>query len=313
MPLDPAIEFDDIDVENVADPDTPTLDALERALNAPYNAKPAAPSMPQHEIEAAIAADRDPCAEAAKTDGISFLHQPPIGNMLVAARFAALLSNAVLLHDITAPRSFSMITISDRSERKAAWKNLGNVLLRLADLSADSDDTWRDFKTPVLAAEPNQTKGGDASQREDFEDAVEAAVKNGHKLLALTPDAHSMSPVTRAMCGRVLIWPPLTGQMIIEILRVTHTVTGELSEDAITNLLPPDSDIAALPLAGIESAFLEKTTLKVAKVLAATAKRFRTVPPATTTLDDIVLNADTRAPIDRLVADMAAWKAGQAQ
>lgn len=245
VPLDPDLEFDDIDVEDVADPNTPTLDELERALNEPYAARPAALSMTQNEIAAAISADQDPWAEATNSDRIASLREPPIASMLTAARFAALLSNATLLHDITAPRSFSMITIADRSERKTAWKDLGNVLQRLADQCSDNDDTWRDFKTPVLAAEPNQTKGRDASQRNDFEDAVEAAVKSGHKVLALTPDAHSMSPLMRAMCGRVLNWPPLTGQMIIEILRATHTATGELSDDVLVKLLPLDNDTAA--------------------------------------------------------------------
>jgi len=113
------------------------------------------------------------------------------------------------------------------------------------------------------------------------------------------------------MCGRVLNWPTLSGQMVIEILRVTHTATGELSDDVLVKLLPPDNDIAALPAAVFEAAFLEETTLKVAHTLAAAAKRFRTVPPSATTLSDIVLNVDTSSPIDRLVADMAAWKAGQ--
>ncbi len=307
VPLDPKLEFDDIDVEDTPDP----LDELERALNAPYNAKPAASSMPQDAIDAAVAADRDPWAEAINSDGISFLHHPPIAKMLTAARFAALLSDAGLLSDVTTPRAFTMITIADRFERKAVWKNLGNVLQRLADISADSDDTWRDFKTPVLAVEPHHNKGRSASQREDFEDAVEAAVKNGHKVLALTPDTSSMSPLMRAMCGQVLSWPALSGQMLIAVLRATHSATGELSEDTIANLLPPDNDIAALPLTAIEGAFLEETALKVAQALATAAKRFQTVPPATTTLEDIVLNANTRAPIDRLVADMAAWKAGQ--
>ena len=309
VPLDPDLEFDDIDVENVADPNTPTLDELERALNEPYAARPAALSMTQNEIAAAISADQDPWAEATNSDRIASLREPPIASMLTAARFAALLSNATLLHDITAPRSFSMITIADRSERKTAWKDLGNVLQRLADQCSDNDDTWRDFKTP----EPNQNKGRDASQRNDFEDAVEAAVKSAHKVLALTPDAHSMSPLMRAMCGRVLNWPPLTGQMIIEILRATHTATGELSDDVLVKLLPLDNDIAALPAAVFESAYLEETTLKVAQAIATAAKSFRALPPSATTLNDIVLNADTRAPINRLVADIASWKSGQVQ
>ncbi len=135
VPLDADLEFDDIDVENVPAPDTPTLDELERALNAPYNAQPAALSMSQIEIETAIAAGQYLWAEATNSDDISFLHQPPIAKMLAAVRFAALLSNASLLSDVTAPRSFSMITIAERSERKAVWKNLANVLQRLADLS----------------------------------------------------------------------------------------------------------------------------------------------------------------------------------
>jgi len=60
VPLDPEVEFDDIDVEDVADPDTPTLDELERAVNEPYAARPAALAMTQNDIEAAIAAGRDP-------------------------------------------------------------------------------------------------------------------------------------------------------------------------------------------------------------------------------------------------------------
>lgn len=311
VPLDPELEFDDIDVEDVTDPDTPTLDELERALNDPYDANPRALSMMQHEIEAAIATGRDPWADGASASLTSILKQPPIAKMLVAVRFAALLSDASLLSDVTTPRAFSLIALPDRSERKAAWKNLGKVLQRLADLSADSDDTWRDFKTPVLAVEPSQNKGRTASQREDFEDAVEAAVKNGHKVLALTPDATSMSPIMRAMSGRVLNWPTLSGQMVIEILRATHTATGQLSGEALMESLPPENDIAALPVAVFEGAFLEETTFQVARSIANAAKRFQALPPTTKTLNDIVLNASARVPVSQMVTDIVSWKTGQ--
>lgn len=311
VPLDQNLEFDDIDVEDVPDPETPTKEEFERALNDPYAARPAALSMTQNEIEAAIATDQDPWAEPANNDGITSLREPPIAAMLVAARFAALLSNATLLHDVSALRAFSLIAIPDRDERKTTWKNLGNVLQRLADLSDASDDTWRGFDTPVLAEEPNQTKGRSASQRADFDDAVEAAVKNGHKVLALVPDTSSISALSRAMCGQVLDWPILFGQMIIEILGVTHTATGKLSENALAELLPPDNDIAALPLAVFEGAFLEETTFQVARSIANAAKRFRALPPSSATLNDIVLNEKTCAPVNRLVSDIASWKTGQ--
>ena len=314
-PLELKLDFDDIDIDEADDPTVPDLSERHLALNEPYSFTPAASTMTPHEITAVITADRDPLAEAIdpSPDKTLFLPQPPMPTLIVAARFAALLASPELKQQITSPRAFSLITIPDRSEREVAWKTLDNVLRRLAELCDDNDDTWRDFDTPVLAAEPNRSKTRDASQRNDFEDAVEVSVKNGHKVLALTPDAHAMSPLMRAMCGRVLNWPALSGQMIMEILRATHTVTGELSEDAIADLLPPDSEIATFPLAAIESAFFEDTTLNVSKALAAAADRFRTVPPAATTLSDIALNANTRAPIDRLVADIASWKSGQVQ
>lgn len=314
-PIELKLDFDDIDIDEADDPTVPDLSERQLALNEPYSFRPEASTMTPHEITAVITAGRDPLAEAIdpSPDETKFLTRPPMPTLIVAARFAALIASPELERKITAPRAFSMITIADRSEREVAWKTLDNVLRRLADLCDGSNDTWRDFDTPVLAAEPNQSKNRDASQRNDFEDAVEVSVKNGHKVLALTPDAHTLSPLMRAMCGRVLDRPALSGQMIIEILRVTHTATGELSEDAIEEFLPPDSELATLPQIVIEVAFLEDTTLKVAKAIAAAAARFRTVPPAATTLSDIALNTNTRAPIDRLVADMAAWKSGQVQ
>ena len=154
-------------------------------------------------------------------------------------------------------------------------------------------------------------KGRSSSQRNDYEVALAVAVKHGHKVLALAPSAASLSPVTRSMCGRVLDWPPLTGQMVFEVLRVTHTATGELAEDALIELLPSDADIAALPLAVIEGAFCEVTTLQVAKALAITSTRLRASPPVTKSLNHIILNANTRDPVNRLVANIAAWKTGQ--
>ena len=314
-PLELKIDFDDIDIDEADDPTVPDLSERQLALNAPYSFTPTASAMTPDEVATALEAGRNPLAEAIcpSSDKTTFLPQLPLPTLIVAARFAALLASPELERKLTSPRAFSLIAIPDKSDREVTWKNLDNVLRRLADLCADGDKTWRGFDTPVLAAETNQTKGRNASQRNDFEDTLEVSVKNGHKVLALTPDAHAMSPLMRTMCGQMLNWPALSGQMIMEILRATHTATGELSEDAIASLLPPDSEIAALPLAAIESAFFEDTTLKVAKALAAAATRFRTVTPAATTLSDISLNEATRAPIDRLVADITSWKAGQVQ
>ncbi|MFT7107700.1 MAG: hypothetical protein ACJAVT_002227, partial [Yoonia sp.] len=316
VPFDQELDFDDIEAEETPDPTVPARDELQRALNEPYASVPAASAMTPGEIKIAIDKGRDPFAEAidAKPGKHNFLARPPVPTMIMATRFAALLRSAGAQSEITAPRAFTMLTIADNQEREAVWKDIDNVLRRLADLCDEADHTWRGFATPCLHATPdNKHRSRSLSDHAAFDASIAIAVRKGYKLIVLAPDTTSKSDVTRALCQRTVQLPPLTGQMLIEILRATHTATGELSEDALTKLMPQDNDIAALPLPSIESAFLEETTLKVAQALATAAKRFRTVPTATTTLEDIVLNANTRAPIERLVADIASWKTGQVQ
>lgn len=311
VPVDPETEFDDIDLDAPLVPDPPAKVEFERALNGPYGAMPEAETLTPDQIVQAHVDMRDPWANGAGVENTAPLHQPPISKMIVAARFAAVLTCPDLLHDITAPRAVTLLAIPDSQDRKVAWKNLRNVLQRLADLCDDSDDSWRGFVTPVCTEESHTAKASSFTRKNDYEDAITGAVKSGQKVIALTPDAKTMSPILRATCERVLDCPTLSGQMIIEILRVTHTATGVLSEDALLRLLPQDSDIAALPEAVIEGAFHEPTTLRVAQAIYTASTRLSTSPSAATTRDDVVLNADTRAQVDRLVEDMVAWTSGQ--
>ena len=312
-PLDPDLDFDDVEVEDTPEAKAPADNELQRILNEPYSFTPAASAMTPSEIKAAIAADRDPFSEAIDTspDTGQFLPRPPVPALIMAARFAALLMSADIVKDMTAPRAFTMLTIPGDDEREAAWKDIDNVLRRMAALCDKSDDPWRGFATPCLHGTGRGTRRFNKSEQAEFDASISTAVSKGCKLIVLAEGAQSMSPTTRAMCERTFDLPSLSAQMIIEILRVTHTNTGELSGDAIVEALPPDSDIAALPLAVIAGAFLEETTLKVAKALATAVVRFRALPSTTTTLNDIVLNESVRAPVSRLVADIASWKTGQ--
>lgn len=313
VPLDPDLDFDDVEAEETPDPAVPADEELQRVLNEPYSSTPAASAMTPSEIKAAIAADRDPFAEAidASPDTGQFLPRPPVPALIMAARFAALLTSSDIVKEMTAPRAFTMLTIPNDDDREAAWKDIDNVLRRSADLCDISDDTWRGFATPCLHRTGLGTRRFNTTEQAEFDASISTAVSKGCKLIVLAEGTQSMSPTTRASCERTFDLPSLSGQMIIEILRVTHTRTGELSGDAVAEALPPDEEIAALPLAVIAGSFLEKTTLKVAKALATAAARFRTLPPTATTLNDIVLKDTVREPVSRLVADLASWKTGQ--
>ena len=310
-PLDPDEGFDDIDVEATPHPETHQAGDLDHALNDPYAVVPVAHTMTNKDITATIEVGVDPWAHGSDDTDDMYVYDPPVPLLIAAARFAATMSDTDIVSQVTTPRAVSLIVIPDRVERKTAWKNIDHVLQKLADFTDLDDQTWRGFKTPVCTTDAFASAHRTFAKNGDFEPSVATAVSGGHKIIALVPDAKTMSPVVRAMCCKVLNWPTLTGEMIIEILRVTHTTTGTLSEDALREILPSDADISTLPLPVIEGAFRETTTIKVAKTIATAAARVRALRPAATTLDDIVLSEDVRVPVSQLVNDVTSWKSGQ--
>lgn len=310
-PVDPVTEFDDIDVE-APDPSIRDLSNAHylRLLNKPYSSSPAASSMSAREIADSIAHGIDPYATSPDKSATPFLNQPPIASMIIAAQFAALFTSEGVLSEVTAARAFSVIAIPDATSRQTFYDHIDNVLSRLRDLSGKNDTKWRQFQTLLYLVAKHPDGKNYSSDEAKYAAKIEASVRDGDKVLALVPDDTSFDKTTRAMCGRVLKLPALSGEMIVEILRTTHSMTGQVAEEILYELLPPDADIAALPLAVIEGAFLEATTLRVAKALAEAARRLRT-PTAAVSLIDIALPASTRSQLDQLVADVEAWKAGQ--
>jgi len=310
-PVDPATEFDDIDVE-VPDPPIRELSNADyhRLLNVPYSATSMASSMSAAEIADSISQGIDPYATSSENSATPFLNKPPIPSMIIAAQFAALFTSESILSEFSAPRSFSVIAIPDATARQTYYDHIDEVLSRLRDLSGESDTKWRQFQTPLYLEAKHLGGKGYSSEPAKYRSKIEAAVRVGDKVLALVPDEKSLDKTTRAMCDRVLKLPALSAEMIVEILRTTHSMTGQVAEETLYDLLPAGADIAPLPLAVIEGAFLETTTLRVAKALAAAAHRLRK-PTAAVSLIDIALPGSTRSELDQLVADVNAWNAGQ--
>ena len=112
-----------------------------------------------------------------------------------------------------------------------------------------------------------------------------------------------------AVSNLSLTFPPITAELCLELLRTTHSATGQIAEDHLRTLLPSDAEIANLPLAVIERAFTAQTTIAVALDLAKAVQRLQVRPGPT--LNDIVLNRSVQEPVHQLVADMSAWKSGE--
>jgi len=308
----------DFDIDDIDTEDTPgqtsaeRLDALalplELRINAPYSATPAASLMSPAEIAEALSEGHDPWAEEAETFRTGRMLQPPIRIMSVAARFATIFETAAVKDEMTRSRAMTRIEVGSVETGRALYNELTRILPWLSELSDPLEDTWRFFDTTAWGEHGADTKTQANQRRIDYEKSVSSAVRQGQKVLCIVPAGAPMSAIERAVAERTVQLPPLTADTCIELLRITHTATGELAEDAIRKRLPTTAELSELPLAVLEGAFREETTIAVADALALSAQRLR--KPSGTTLKDIVLNADVQEHVDRLVHDVKHWKSG---
>ena len=138
---------------------------------------------------------------------------------------------------------------------------------------------------------------------------IESAVKTGRRIISFLPSRVTAPNLLREVSDLSKTFPPVTKELFIEILRATHSATGQLAEEHLRNLLPSDEDIVNLPMAVIERAFSARTTIAVAQDLAKAVQRLQ--EKSESTLNDIVLNSSIQVPVDQLVADILAWKSGK--
>ena len=267
-----------------------------------YTATPAAPTLTEQEIAVAIANGHDPWAEDSDTRRNNRLIRPPIKSMITAGRFAALLTDSETTSAITAPRKCTLIAVIGPFEEQSLDEEINNTLKWLADIALPSPKAWRGIEVVAL-----ETSGYDLETMQNR--LIEGAVKSGRKIIAFLPSRVAVPNLLRAVSDLSRTFPPITKELCIELLRATHSATGQLAEDQLRNLLPSDAEIANLPLAVIERAFSAQTTIAVAQELANAVQRLQ--KKSKRTLNDIVLNSSIQAPVDQLVADILAWKSGK--
>ncbi len=138
---------------------------------------------------------------------------------------------------------------------------------------------------------------------------VDVAVGRNAPMLILAGGTDALPDVARRLAVRVQPWPELTAGDIVEILRVTHSRTGCLSEAAIRSALPPAERAAALPTILWERALTEVSPIRVARQLAAFCAE--SPKPKGPTLADLHGQPAVRAELEALVQDVEAWRAEQ--
>lgn len=288
-------------------PDPESLPLGDR-LAADYRGVPLANSLSAEDATNYLARGDDPWAEDMHGRPHRRMSQPPLHELQAAVRILALVTTSEDLALIGTPGTVTTVIIPLSHEREVIGRAMTDLMPILAKVSRARGMDWTQAETPVYGSDRSRLKSDEARNAARFSETVEAAIARGAPVLALASHHRDMPDVGRVLCEKTLPLPPLTRQMVVEMLRVTHSVTGEIAESSIFDRLPENSALASLHPCLLGHAFAATTTLRVADRLAAIAERSGT--RSGTALEDIALPAAVRDDLSRILDDLAAWNSG---
>lgn len=272
---------------------------------------PRAEAMSAQDIARALEEGHDPWAEGIDGGPAKRLANPPVRKLIVAVQICALLQQTG--KRLVEPGAVFVILTKDPGARFAIGQEIKRILPLMSMLTKDG---WEDIAVTVILEEAARGARTGSTGKSD-EETVGFAIASGQAIWILSLSEEAVPLIARALEPIVLRWPDLTRDMVLSVLRETHSATGQVADDAIRRLLPDNEALAALPMALIEHAFAADRALQVAARLAkvADASRRLTAKVADTdtrpTLKDLTLNPDLRRQADQLLNDLLLWQEGK--
>ena len=267
---------------------------------------PVAAAMTPEQIAQAFAEGEDPwaCLDLARDPRGEIPLQPTA--LLAALLFSATIESEEAL--ATLFRQGGICHFACRSDRLR--EALGQVVLAfIAHLRAEE---------PKFAGASVSTitldKGGSASDEryalERYKKEIDSGLRKGRAVVAIGAEPRQLSAVQASLIRLDLRLPQISADVILAMLRLTHSSTGQLAEAEILRRLPGPEALGRLEPMQIEAAFAESSTLRVADRLAEIARAG--TGAARVTLDDIEGLQGALAPARRMLNDLQAWREGRA-
>lgn len=296
--MNPRDSASDIDVDSIP---------LAARLAAGSRGVPVASTLSPSEIAESIGAGNDPWAEDLHGHVPTRLEEPPMKWLLSAVRFAGLCEKDDHVARFLAPGNITVLTIPRQDEREIFWRTAPDLKQAFAAINHSGGGDWSCLQSVVYGSESTGSRSEERAGAQ-FRESITTAIARGVPILAMVSHPRDMPEVAQALCDLTFTLPPLSRAMVLELLRVTHSATGQLAEDAVLAQLPGDDALGAMPLAVVRNAFSFGTTLRVAQRLAKIARGLNV--KSGVTLDDMALPGSIRNDLDQIVADLSAWRSG---
>ncbi|WP_299425814.1 hypothetical protein [uncultured Shimia sp.] len=222
---------DSIDYVDVTDDDP--------APKKVYLGTPKSESLTQAEILAAIESGIDPFASDVNGEpDRQFLH-PPFTDLLVGARIADWITSTGQFESLVADDAFYVVVEADEQFRNVYEASLEAVCMLSAQLFLAQRDDFDGFEICVKDCDWQRLQSSRKStlkepgwryKRYGFEKSVRAALVENVPVVAVVKTSNDIPEDLRVFQPVELELPALSREMLVEILRVTHTSTGHLAE-----------------------------------------------------------------------------------
>lgn len=272
----------------------------------PAPGTPVATTMSEAQIAAEIAEGRDPWARGRGGEDPDFDKVPPASHLLAALALRDLVDGPDRLRRLFEPGHIAQLICPSAAIREI-----------IADLSPDILRSWcklvpgegpkRDLECRLLKPSPESERARSKTTK-TLERRIADCLQDRCGTLAVTARESELPPAVRTLCGRQVNWSGPTTEMILDILRWTHSATRQIAEDALRAQLPEEQELRRLEPVQLDAAFLASSTLAVADRLAGIVQAQRA--SIAVTLDHLKGMDGVRNRLDRMRLDLEDWRRG---
>ena len=174
----------------------------------------------------------------------------PVVDMIYAARYAALISSPCEAASLGAAQGVSLVCIPISEERELFCDRFPDIFQHIAVVLDPNGAELKGISIVVFS-----TDSPSGRIKKEFAAKIDRLIAEGRRMIVISPSLNDLSISAKALCGTPNYLPKITGDMVIETLRFTHSVTEKLSEAFVRRCLPADADLQKMPLPLLQGAF----------------------------------------------------------
>jgi cell division protease FtsH len=235
----------------------------------------------------------------------------PVQTLLTVTEFAAMFATDADTGPLFAPGEMTIFVVDDPRQRA-----------RVIDTSADLIGVLRQMPhykdaelgvISLITSQPTTNRNfrtKPAEQRQAFHKEVDKALADGDAVIVICDRLDALSDIAQAVSFTTYEWPQFTSDMLLGLLKQTHSATGQIAKDAIAQILPSDAALTAMPLTLFTHAFRAPSSIAVAQRLAKYDTPIEQ-KPAGLTLSDVKGLPDVCSKLTAMITDLKDWQAGK--